>query len=386
MGKNVPDESLPLSKQLYELAKRELADYENNLDTAEKAKAAAYELSVKRDILSYIEYDLAEDITDPDVEDACRRLISSGYPLDSFYQDWLKNEYDNRMEAIRMTAADTFRKEIPQKDYKLEADTKDYVLDGQEGTWSVVNSAEIDGRQLFELESDNYGYTPEVGHIIADVDGNVIAENVHSGFENFYLEKAREIAHNAGLPFREAVADPEEEFNPYAFDGTMSPEDYELMHKLMREDSFEIYQVKSGEEYHDKRFAGLSGLSGTPNVADYDLVFSGKLSEIDVNTENKNEILESIFTKFNTDRPEDFKGHSLSVSDVVVLHKDDTDTAHYVDIAGFSDVPEFFITLEERFARETLTNNLALIAKNQLASDELDELAETTTLFLLATG
>ncbi len=57
VGKYVPDESLPLSEQLYELAERELADYENNLDTAEKAKAAAYELSVKRNILSYIEYD-----------------------------------------------------------------------------------------------------------------------------------------------------------------------------------------------------------------------------------------------------------------------------------------------------------------------------------------
>ena len=345
VGKYVPDENLSLSEQLYELAKRELADYENSLDTAEKAKAAAYELSVKRDILSYIEYDLAEDITDPDVDTACRRLISTGYPLDSFYQDWLKNEYDNRMEAIRMTAADTFRKEIPQ-DYKLEAYTKDYVIDGQEGTWSVVNHTEINGRQLFELESDNYGYTPEVGHIIADVDGSVLAENVHNGFENFYLEKqrieeAREIAHNAGLPFREAVADPEEEFNPYAFDGTMSPEDYELMHKHIREDSFEIYQVKSGEEYHGKRFVGLSELGSAPNVADYDLVFSGKLSEIDITAENKNEILESIFTKFNTDRPEDFKGHSLSVSDIVVLHKDDTATAHYVDTVGFNAVPEF---------------------------------------------
>ncbi len=341
LGKNVPDENTPLSKQLHELAKRELADYENSLDTAEKAKAAAYELSVKRDILSYIEYDLAEDISDPDVEDACRRLISSGYPLDTFYRDWLKNEYDNRMEAIRMTAVDTFRKEIPQNEYKLEADTKDYVIDGQEGTWSVVNHAEINGRQLFELESDNYGYTSEVGHIIADVDGNVIAENVHNGFENFYLEKARETAHNAGLPFREAVADPEEEFNPYAFDGTMSSEDYELMHKHMREDSFEIYQIKSGEEYHGKRFAGLSELGNAPDIAYYDLVFSGKLSEIDITVENKNDILESIFTKFNTDRPEDFNGHSLSVSDIVVLHKDDTDTAHYVDIAGFNDVPEF---------------------------------------------
>lgn len=373
VGKYVPDESLPLSKQLHELAERELADYENSLDTAEKAKAAAYELSVKRDILSYIEYDLAEDITDPDVETACRQLISTGYPLDTFYQDWLKNEYDNRMEAIRMTAADTFKKGISQKDYKLEADTKDYVLDGQEGTWSVVNSAEINGRQLFELKSDNYGYTPEVGHIIADVDGNVIAENVHNGFENFYLEKAREAAHNAGLPFREAVADPEEEFNPYAFDGTMSPEDYELMHKLMREDSFEIYQVKSGEEYHDKRFAGLSELGGAPNVADYDLVYSGKLSEIDVSAENKNEILESIFTKFNTDRPEDFKGHSLSVSDVVVLHKDDTDTAHYVDIAGFSDVPEFL--KEKTVTLQKSSFDIAVELINEYTEREFGETA-----------
>ncbi len=58
VGKYVPDESLPLSEQLYELAERKLANYENNLDTAEKAKTAAYELSVKRDILSYIKYDL----------------------------------------------------------------------------------------------------------------------------------------------------------------------------------------------------------------------------------------------------------------------------------------------------------------------------------------
>lgn len=373
VGKYVPDESLPLSEQLIELAERELADYENSLDTAEKAKAAAYELTVKRDILSYIEYDLAEDITDPDVEEACRRLISSGYPLDSFYQDWLKNEYDNRMEAIRMTAADTFRKEIPQNEYKLEADTKDFVIDGQEGAWSVVNSAEISGRQLFELESDNYGYTPEVGHIIADVDGNVLAENVHNGFENFYIEAAREAAHNAGLPFREAVADPEEEFNPYAFDGTMSPEDYELMHKLMREDSFEIYQVKSGEEYHDKRFAGLSELGGAPNVADYDLVYSGKLSEIDITSENKNEILESIFTKFNTDRPEDFKGHSLSVSDVVVLHKDDTDTAHYVDIAGFGDVSEFL--KEKTVTLQKSSFDMAVELINEYTEREFGETA-----------
>ena len=51
--------------------------------------------------------------------------------------------------------------------------------------------------------------------------------------------------------------------------------------------------------------------------------------------------LESIYTRFNVDRPADFTGHSLSVSDIVVLHQDGKDTAHYCDRAGFSEVPEF---------------------------------------------
>ena len=51
--------------------------------------------------------------------------------------------------------------------------------------------------------------------------------------------------------------------------------------------------------------------------------------------------LEDIYTKFNIDHPEDFKGHSLSVSDVVVLHQRGKDTAHYCDSFGFQQVTEF---------------------------------------------
>ena len=97
---------------LYNIAKQELEEYENSLDTAEKAKAAAYELTVKRDILSYIEYDLSADIADPDVQDAVENLIKTGSPLSVYYSEWLKNEYDSRMEAVRMTAADVYRTEV----------------------------------------------------------------------------------------------------------------------------------------------------------------------------------------------------------------------------------------------------------------------------------
>jgi len=106
------------------------------------------------------------------------------------------------------------------------------------------------------------------------------------------------------------------------------------------EDTFSIYQLKGGDETLDYRFEPLdsihrNGLSVDP--ANYELVYTAPLTERDS--------LESIYTRFNMDRPADFTGHSLSVSDIVVLHQDGQDTAHYCDRFGFSQVPEF---LQER--------------------------------------
>ena len=100
--------------------------------------------------------------------------------------------------------------------------------------------------------------------------------------------------------------------------------------------SFSIYQLKGGSETLDYRFEPLdsihrNGLSVKPE--NYELVYEAPLTEKDN--------LESIYTRFNVDRPADFTGHSLSVSDIVVLHQDGKDTAHYCDRAGFSEVPEF---------------------------------------------
>lgn len=116
VGNIVHDDNLSLSERLYNIASQELEEYENSLDTAEKAKAAAYELTVKRDILAYIEFDLSSDIDDPDVQSAIENLIKTGSPLSVYYNEWLKNEYDNRMEAVRMTAADVHRTEIQHKE------------------------------------------------------------------------------------------------------------------------------------------------------------------------------------------------------------------------------------------------------------------------------
>ena len=101
-------------------------------------------------------------------------------------------------------------------------------------------------------------------------------------------------------------------------------------------DTFSIYQIKGGDETRDFRFEPYDRLQAAGNVVDranYELVYSAPLAP--------ETSLEDIYTRFNIDHPKDFKGHSLSVSDVVVLHQDGQDTAHYVDSFGYKSVPEF---------------------------------------------
>ena len=101
-------------------------------------------------------------------------------------------------------------------------------------------------------------------------------------------------------------------------------------------DTFSIYQIKGGDETRDFRFEPYDRLQAAGNVVDranYELVYSAPLAP--------ETSLEDIYTCFNIDHPKDFKGHSLSVSDVVVLHQDGQDAAHFVDSVGFREVPEF---------------------------------------------
>ena len=101
-------------------------------------------------------------------------------------------------------------------------------------------------------------------------------------------------------------------------------------------DTFSIYQIKDGNETRDLRFEPYDRLTTTGQRVDpknYALVYSAPLTQ--------GTSLEDIYTRFNIDHPKDFKGHSLSVSDVVVLHQNGQDAAHYVDSFGYKNVPEF---------------------------------------------
>ncbi len=101
-------------------------------------------------------------------------------------------------------------------------------------------------------------------------------------------------------------------------------------------DTFSIYQLKGGEEMRHLHFEPYDRLQATGNVVDkenYALIYTAPLTP--------ETSLEDIYTRFNIDHPKDFRGHSLSVSDVVVLHQNGQDTAHYVDSFGYKEVPEF---------------------------------------------
>ena len=103
-----------------------------------------------------------------------------------------------------------------------------------------------------------------------------------------------------------------------------------------QQDSFSIYQLRNEDSTRVYRFEPYDRLQAaglTVDKANYTEVYAAPLTA--------GTTLEDIYRTFNVDYPADFKGHSLSVSDVVVLHQNGHDTAHYCDSVGFQQVPEF---------------------------------------------
>ena len=100
--------------------------------------------------------------------------------------------------------------------------------------------------------------------------------------------------------------------------------------------TYDIYQLKDNHDKRDYAFEPLDRLHEQGRQVDmqnYDKEYSGAI----LSGEN----LESIYTRFNIDHPQDFTGHSLSVSDVVAIHENGQDAAYYCDSFDFTEVPEF---------------------------------------------
>lgn len=114
-------------------------------------------------------------------------------------------------------------------------------------------------------------------------------------------------------------------------------------------DIFAIYQIKGGPETRDYRFEAYESLQEAGLAVDrqnYDLVYTAPL--------DGKTTLEDIYRTFNLDRPADFTGHSLSISDIVVLTRSGKEEAHYCDSFGFTPVPEFFLQREKQLTPREL--------------------------------
>lgn len=103
-----------------------------------------------------------------------------------------------------------------------------------------------------------------------------------------------------------------------------------------KEDRYAVYQIISATKGKDYRFMGLDFVVSHDmkvDASDYGYVYGGRLSG--------EETLDSLYEKFNVSHPEGYEGHSLSVSDVVVLQREGEAKAYYVDSFGFQELPDF---------------------------------------------
>ena len=156
------------------------------------------------------------------------------------------------------------------------------------------------------------------------------------------LVTAREEIERGSDTFQIAIADLEQERN-------MTEQENVLLYG--NEKQFGIYQIIERDPEHNYRFMGLDYVQKkgmTVSRADYDLIYAAPLTDKDT--------LDGIYERFNIQRPADFTGHSLSVSDVVVLNDGSTVKAYYVDSIGFAELPDFFKERNMDLQKENLLN------------------------------
>ena len=101
-------------------------------------------------------------------------------------------------------------------------------------------------------------------------------------------------------------------------------------------DSFVIYQLRR-DAPADLLFTEMDRLKDVPDRAHYEPIYTGDLTVAGKTGEK----LEGLFQTFNINRPGDFCGHSLSVSDIVALKQDGEVSYHYCDSIGFRELPGF---------------------------------------------
>ena len=299
----------------------------------------------------------------------------------------------NRMEHGATVFTDDERNLIVNYNYKLDdmektrelAENLAYMIENQpvnEALTVIDAQAEIDALpdgMIGLSEMHEYGYSwNEMLPLTKDKATELFGEDVavyqlHEDGSETLIEDSEELKEHKGIFGVE-----KDDWSAYLEHQSMkqeleeSPANREAQLLLGSEDRFGIYQLKDTEEARDIHFMGMDYLESKGIAVtreNYDLLYTAPLEE--------DTSLEDIYTRFNIDRPADFRGHSLSVSDVVVLHQNGENTSHYVDSFGYREVPEFTKELmaehtqEQTSVIDETTEILSEIAQEH-TQDELD--------------
>ena len=122
--------------------------------------------------------------------------------------------------------------------------------------------------------------------------------------------------------------------------GNTTPDDRMVAFLESSTDSYAVLQLKHVDETDEFRFMPywhIQKLENQPTIDHYEVVYNGPIEQ----SAGAAEQLEALYTRFNIDHPEDFRGHSMSVSDIVALKVVGEVSFHYVDSVGFQKLENF---------------------------------------------
>ena len=355
------------------LANKVEAEWKAFLDDMKKESPvvlieSAYEISTKDNIQTYI----TEENLDLS-EKRISALLSRDNILEELYEEWNHNEFLNSYsdveKLLKLTAdkilsstitseLDVAKKYIENyldSEFSSKADFSDmkHIAIG----YTEIGSEEQGDHSLqMEADLESFSVSYYIDDELAKTEHYDSLEQMNR--EHLSVLNFEDMLHVGTTELDRILEEKEKNTNikqEYGIEN--SPQDNE----------YKIYQLKNSPENHAIRFEeyALAEKYGEPaKPENYDLVYTGSLDEF--KDENK---LEAIYTKFNLNRPESFKGHSLSVSDIIVMNNE----ANYVDSYGFVDVSDKFMGKEKEQINLNDYEKISLVRKTEWNDRDLSD-------------
>lgn len=340
------------------------------------------------------------------------RVVASDWD-GRFYKktkDWAKNECSRLSEMFMKKTLDYHLNEHPglvnlfadrviEKQLEIQKDIENAVAESVQKDINAENtySGKLPDENISIADRNDFGYTSnellplteEKALEFFDNDVSAVYLLYEDNTEGQALERS-DIENHKGIfgietQSWEKIQSMQEHISSLT---TTEPSKEAFLHG--KYDAIGIYQLKDCKDTRDIRFVPLEHLERNgeiPHREDYILVYTRKID--DNQARDKDKLLEDIYDEFNVNHPKDFVGHSLSVSDIVVIQHNGEASAHYVDNFGFKELQNFGEIQKNhlKFIEDTVEqndNSFDGIINNTPSVSELEEKAKNGELINLS--